>query len=325
MSPIIKRDMATADPFTTVPGTITPFQVVGSSDQFSVKLSTKKPPSTLEQIVLYAGTFNGTLEARAIGFQAVVMSAIESGIQTMFTDSFLIGELPTLGKPTFGSYTFLPNDTLVSFDAKNDYFVFSGSTASRQIRFISLNQADVVYPSGATATPGGFTSSESGVNYTVINAADNVFNITDSNGKITVFNLGSLTATYEGVNLTLTTHGDLTKTWKESGTFTDIGITVLPATLPTDPNNLIVAEAVSGLFTDGNTAQNLIDYINLQYPSFTIGQKACIAKFCKAIFITVQNALNHILNNPNLDSFSTGNAFGGFASIGTMSMDIRVS
>lgn len=325
-----KRAMATSDPFVSDTGTINPLSVGTSVDEYSVKITTRQPRTTVDQINVYAGTFTGDLTARAVGIQAAILAAMETAIQDLFADDFDFGALPSLGKPT--SYTFLADDLLVSFAARNDYFIFNGTGATREVRFISLGQPDGIYQPGAMGAPATFTfvSATSEVSYEVSYPATGDFTITDNRGRVADFDntaFPTVTATYESVALTEVIHGDNTATYTTTP-YTEIGITQLPNPLPVDPNDIIVAEGVSGFFYQEGTsltAQTLIDYIIAQYPTFTTTQQACIGKICRYFFNISKNAVKQVINDPNLDAFSTGTGFAGYAALGNISLEIRIT
>jgi hypothetical protein len=319
------------DPFLSVVGSIAPLTIGTSEDEYSIKVTTKKCPSQDTQINVYSGTFSGDIISNAIGLQAAVMTGIESAIQQMYETSFLIGPLPSLGRPS--GFVFQPNDILVSFAVKNDYFIFNGTGATREVRFLSTGQPEVSYLPGAPGAPLTYTfdSPLHDLTYTVSYPATGIFTITDSRGRIT--NFDSVTTSpvvirsYKGISLNETIEVDLTQTYKTTP-YTEIGITMLPAVLPVDPLDIIVAEGQVGFFYNEGvvtSSQDLIDYIFLQYPTFTVRQKDCITRFIQTIFNPVRNVIYHVLNIHNRDSFSVNNGFASFGSINGITMEIRAT
>ena len=311
-----------ADPFHPVNGTITPFLTTINCPQYSVKIVTKKNKLCQEEKVnIYTGKFPADINDNSIGFQAVIMKALETAFKNLLNESFVVGPLPTLGKPI--TYTFNPNDILVSFANRNDYFVFNGSGAARQVIFIKVGSPDEIYLSGINPISPTFFSN--GISYTVLHPSDSDFTITDYNGNI--LNKTSAVVSYNGSNLTInTTHPDGTITYRNNP-YTEVGVTLLPGVLPSNPNNIIVAEGVKGIFYNENAVSPaaLIDYIILNNPTLTPQINLSVEKVIKSIFTMARNAVQHSLNIPNQDSFSTQSGFGGFVSIGCLCLEIRIS
>lgn len=315
---------SSSDPFQPIDGTITPFSNTNNLPQGSVKITTKK--NSNDKVNIYSFNFPSDIYDSSIGFQAIIMKALETGFKNFFGETFTVGPLPTLGKPI--TYTFSPNDILASFANRNDYFVFNGSGSSRQVTFIrngTGNTPDIIYFSGINPVSPIFISG--GISYTVLHPSDTDFTITDSNGNI--LDKTGTVVSYKGSNLPInTSHPDGTITYRNDP-YTEVGVTILPGVLPSNPNDIIVADGVKGLFYQENmitSPQNIIDYIILHNPTLTPGINLSVDKVIKAIFSMARSAVQNSLNIPNQDYFSTRNGYGGFASIGgCLSLEIRVN
>lgn len=312
-----------SDPFTTPEGTINPFSVSASPDQYSIKLTTQRNPRLPAKLSVFSGTFTGDLTARVVGLQAVIMNSIETMIKDLYLPDYSIGPLPSLGKPT--SFVFQDGDILVSYSANNDYFIFRGVGGSRNVTFVSLGQADVNVVAASSQL---FSSSSSQNDYTVTHTSADEFTITDQRGRILFYDAVGGTYTYKGVDLDADISNPGTVLFTEPGNFTEVGITILPTPLPVDPNDILVAEGISGLIYDENTelkSSDLSNYIFEQSTSMTPGQRTSIAKNIDAIFRSCQNAIKHVINIPNQDAFSINNGYANFTNTGEIIYDIRVS
>lgn len=322
------------DPFTDHVNTVNPLQIVGdSSDEYSIKVSILNHRTRKVHVNAYTGRFVSDLNVRAVGFQGAIMDAIESIIQQTLVPEFDVGSLPTLGRPS--DYLFNPDDILVSFASQNDYLIFNGTGVDREVTFFTTSQLPQYYRPGDFGAPADFTfTSSENVNntYKVTYPEYGNFTILVNGTKILTFdnvtNPSIPIATYDSLTLVETVLDDDTKIYK-TAFYTSVGITVLPAILPMDQEEIIVAEGQPGLFytediLNPKTSQDVIDYIYGLY-NFTAAQRDYISKLIKVIFAPIVRSIYHVLNIRNRDSYSVNNGFAAFASFNCVGLEIKLS
>lgn len=319
------------DPFVNTTNVVNPLQLVGNvNDQYSIKVSVKHHMNGNPQINVYSGTFVSDLNMRAIGFQGTIMEALEYIIKKALAPDFVLGPLPTLGRPA--DYIFQPDDILVSFASKNDFLVFNGSGVNREVTFMTIGQLPQNYRPGDFGSPPDFTfiSSED-VNYTYKVTYDEYgkFTVLVNGTKLLTFdnftNPMTPVATYDTTTLEETVLDDDTKFYK-TPFYTSIGITVLPNILPGNQQDILLAEGQAGLFYDGEDldSQIVIDYIYSLY-SFTSSQRNYISRLIKSMFPQILRSIYHILYLRNRDIFSSNNGFATFIPFNGVSIEIKLA
>lgn len=322
------------DPFTDHVNVVNPLQIVGDSiGEYSIKVSILNHRTHKVHVNAYSGRFVSDLNVRAVGFQGTIMEAIEAMIQQTIVPEFVIGPLPTLGRPS--EYIFNPDDILVSFASKNDYLVFNGDGVDREVTFFTTAQLPQYYRPGDFGAPADFTffSSENVNNtYKVTYSEYGKFTILVNGTKLLNFdnatNPMTPVATYNSATLNETVLMDNTKIYK-TAFYTSIGVTVLPSVLPIDQEEIVVAEGQPGLFYNEEsptpmTAQDVINYIYGLY-AFNAPQRDYISKLIKVMFLPILRSIYHTLNLRNRDAFSVNNGFATFASFNCVSLEMKLS
>lgn len=330
-----------SDPFSS---SIVPIEIGTIPDSYSVKIISKQPVTNIEQINVFGGTFIGEPTTRAVGLQNVIMNGIESVIQQQINGSYLIGPLPRLGRPDF--FTYEGSDTLVSFAGRNDYFIFRGTGSSRKVYFVSLGQADELYEPGLGGAPASmmFVSASAINSYTVSfsDLPDSKIDITDNLGNQLIFDIASATVRTYAKNSGTPSNmvasspalaGGFTG-FVDATYFSEIGVTIFPATVPADPNDIYTAQGVRGFFYNQSvdigipvTPTPLVNYVISADPNvvFTTAQQNCVSRFCRGIFNPLRNAVRAVINRPNVDAFSSNNGYGAYANVGNVSFEVRTT
>lgn len=310
------------DPFVNSSNVVNPFQVLGNvPNQYSIKATVKNRNS---HINVYSGTFVSDLNLRASGFQGTIMEMIEMIIQEVLAPDFVLGTLPSLGRPN--DYNFQPEDILVSFTNKNDFLIFNGDGANREVLFMTVDQLPQSYRPGDFGAPADFTFvSSQGDNYKVTYSEYGNFTVLVNGTRLLTFDYNSNIATYDTNTLEETVLDDDTKIYR-TVFYTSVGITVLPSILPVD---IVFAEGQAGLFYSRDlqapaTSQGVADYIYSLY-NFNVNQKNYILALIRVIFPHILRSLYHILKIRNRDIFSVNNGFSTFVSFNRVGIQINLS